>query len=61
MIRIAELISSASEYIPAIWTGLPTVQAGNVHRLPDGIWLFGGVDSVTAYLDALVAALSPTP
>ncbi|HET8868070.1 MAG TPA: ABC transporter substrate-binding protein, partial [Agrococcus sp.] len=45
----------------AIWTGLPTVQAGNVHRLPDGIWLFGGVDSVTAYLDALVAALSPTP
>jgi ABC-type Fe3+-hydroxamate transport system substrate-binding protein len=45
----------------AIWTGLPTVQAGNVHRLPDGIWLFGGVHSMTAYLDALVAALSPTP
>lgn len=45
----------------AIWTGLPTVQAGNVHRLPDGIWLFGGVRSVSAYLDALVAALSPTP
>lgn len=45
----------------AIWTGLPTVEAGNVHRLPDGIWLFGGVDSLTAYLDALVASLSPTP
>ncbi|MCH1883422.1 iron-siderophore ABC transporter substrate-binding protein [Agrococcus sp. ARC_14] len=45
----------------AIWTGLPTVQAGNVHRLPDGIWLFGGVDSLTAYLDSLVAALAPTP
>lgn len=45
----------------AIWNGLPSVQAGNVHRLPDGIWLFGGVDSVTAYLDALVASLSPTP
>lgn len=45
----------------AIWNGLPTVQAGNVHRLPDGIWLFGGVDSVTAYLDALIASLSPTP
>lgn len=44
-----------------IWTGLPTVQAGNVTRLPDGIWLFGGVDSVSAYLDALVAALAPTP
>lgn len=45
----------------AIWTGLPTVEAGNVHRLPDGIWLFGGVDSMSAYADALVAALSPTP
>lgn len=45
----------------AIWSGLPTVQAGRVHRLPDGIWLFGGIDSMTAYLDALVSALSPTP
>lgn len=45
----------------AIWNGLPSVQAGNVHRLPDGIWLFGGVDSVSAYLDALVASLAPTP
>ncbi|ROR66724.1 iron-siderophore ABC transporter substrate-binding protein [Agrococcus jenensis] len=45
----------------AIYTELPTVQAGNVHRLPDGIWLFGGVESMTAYLDALVAALSPAP
>ncbi len=44
-----------------IWTGLPTVQAGNVHRLPDGIWLFGGVDSMAAYLDAIVASLAPTP
>ncbi|WP_072313337.1 ABC transporter substrate-binding protein [Agrococcus sp. Marseille-P2731] len=45
----------------AIWNGLPTVQAGNVHRLPDGIWLFGGVDSLTAYLDAIVTTLAPTP
>ncbi|MCR8670750.1 iron-siderophore ABC transporter substrate-binding protein [Agrococcus sp. HG114] len=45
----------------AIWTGLPPVQAGRVHRLPDGIWLFGGTGSMTAYLDALVAALAPTP
>jgi iron complex transport system substrate-binding protein len=44
-----------------IWTGLPAVQAGSVHRLPDGIWLFGGVSSMTAYADAVVAALSPTP
>lgn len=45
----------------AIWTGLPAVQAGNVHRLPDGIWLFGGVHSVQAYLDALVGTFAPTP
>lgn len=44
-----------------IWNGLPTVEAGNVHRLPDGIWLFGGVGSMTAYADAVLAALSPTP
>lgn len=45
----------------AIWNGLPTVQEGNVHRLPDGIWLFGGVETLSAYLDALVASLAPTP
>ncbi|SDS55307.1 ABC transporter substrate-binding protein [Agrococcus carbonis] len=45
----------------AIWNELPSVQAGKVHRLPDGIWLFGGVHSLTAYLDALVEALAPTP
>ncbi len=44
-----------------IWNGLPTVQAGQVHRLPDGIWLFGGVGSMAAYADAVLAALSPTP
>lgn len=44
-----------------IWTGLPAVEAGSVHRLPDGIWLFGGVDSMAAYADAVLAALSPTP
>lgn len=44
-----------------IWNGLPTVQAGQVHRLPDGIWLFGGVSSMAAYADAVLAALSPTP
>lgn len=44
-----------------IWNGLPAVQAGNVHRLPDGIWLFGGVGSMSAYADAVLAALSPAP
>ena len=41
----------------AIYTGLPTVQAGDVARLPDGIWLFGGVASVSTYLDELVAVI----
>jgi len=41
----------------AIYTGLPAVQEGHVTRLSDGIWLFGGVDSVTAYLDELVEAV----
>lgn len=45
----------------AIWNELPSVRAGSVHRLPDGIWLFGGVETLTAYLDALVATLAPTP
>ncbi|WP_347753872.1 iron-siderophore ABC transporter substrate-binding protein [Agrococcus sp. ProA11] len=45
----------------AIWNDLPSVQAGNVVRLPDGIWLFGGVDSVTAYLDALLASVTTSP
>ncbi|WAC66110.1 iron-siderophore ABC transporter substrate-binding protein [Agrococcus sp. SL85] len=45
----------------AIWTGLPAVEAGRVHRLPDGIWLFGGVQSMAAYADAVVDALAPTP
>ena len=41
----------------AIYTGLAAVQEGHVHRLPDGIWLFGGVHSVSMYLDELVAAV----
>jgi len=41
----------------AVWTSLPFVQAGNVHRLPDGIWMFGGPTSMTRYVDAVVAAL----
>jgi ABC-type Fe3+-hydroxamate transport system substrate-binding protein len=42
----------------AVWKQLPFVQAQNVKRIPDGIWMFGGPPSATAYVDALVAALT---
>ncbi|GIG30156.1 iron-siderophore ABC transporter substrate-binding protein [Cellulomonas marina] len=42
----------------AVWEGLPFVAAGDVHRLPDGIWLFGGPASGTAYVEAVVDALA---
>jgi iron complex transport system substrate-binding protein len=42
----------------AIWKKLPFVAAGNVHRIPDGIWMFGGPLSAEAYVDAVVDALS---
>ncbi|MEU1328372.1 iron-siderophore ABC transporter substrate-binding protein [Streptomyces sp. NPDC005865] len=40
-----------------VWTSLPFVQQGNVHRLPDGIWMFGGTESMKQYVDSVVAAL----
>ncbi|MFC9508423.1 ABC transporter substrate-binding protein [Streptomyces sp. NPDC057002] len=42
----------------AVWTSLPFVKADKVHRLPDGIWMFGGPQSMEAYIDALVDALT---
>lgn len=42
----------------AVWKGLPFVKKGEVHRLPDGIWMFGGPTSMEAYVDAVVAALT---
>ena len=42
----------------AVWESLPFVQAGNVTRLPDGIWMFGGPASMQAYVDAVVAAVT---
>ncbi|MFC9561332.1 iron-siderophore ABC transporter substrate-binding protein [Agromyces sp. NPDC056965] len=42
----------------AIWTSLPFVQSGKVHRLPDGIWMFGGPSSMNDYVDAVVATLA---
>jgi ferric hydroxamate transport system substrate-binding protein len=42
----------------AVWQSLPFVQAGNVTRLPDGIWMFGGPASMRQYIDAITAALT---
>jgi len=42
----------------AVWKGLPFVKAGDVHRLPDGIWMFGGPASAEAWIDATVSALT---
>jgi len=42
----------------AVWQSLPFVQAGNVTRLPDGIWMFGGPASMRQYIDAVTAALA---
>ena len=41
----------------AVWKSLPFVKAGNVHRIPDGMWMFGGPTSMERYVDAVVAAL----
>ncbi|MEO3974891.1 iron-siderophore ABC transporter substrate-binding protein [Streptomyces sp. CAU 1734] len=42
----------------AVWKSLPFVKKGNVHRLADGIWMFGGPGSMEAYIDAVVGALT---
>ncbi|WP_318217078.1 iron-siderophore ABC transporter substrate-binding protein [Streptomyces sp. SCL15-6] len=42
----------------SVWKSLPFVKAGDVHRLDDGIWMFGGPASMSAYIDALVGALT---
>ncbi|WP_188037327.1 iron-siderophore ABC transporter substrate-binding protein [Actinotalea sp. JY-7885] len=41
-----------------IWEQLPFVTAGDVHRIPDGIWMFGGPASGEAFVDAVVDALT---
>lgn len=41
-----------------VWTSLPFVKKDNVHRLPDGIWMFGGPGSMESYVDAVVAELT---
>ncbi|MCU1528427.1 MAG: transporter substrate-binding protein [Frondihabitans sp.] len=42
----------------AIWKSLPFVKDDQVHRLADGIWMFGGPASMEAYIHAVVKALT---
>ncbi|WP_312872135.1 iron-siderophore ABC transporter substrate-binding protein [Amycolatopsis dendrobii] len=42
----------------AVWKQLPFVKAAKLHRIPDGIWMFGGPKSAIAYVDALTGALT---
>jgi iron complex transport system substrate-binding protein len=42
----------------SVWKALPFVKAGDVHRLDDGIWMFGGPGSMEAYIDSVVGALT---
>lgn len=41
-----------------VWTSLPFVKKGNIHRLPDGVWMFGGHGSMNKYIDSVVAELT---
>ncbi|GAA1935941.1 siderophore ABC transporter substrate-binding protein CdtB [Streptomyces durmitorensis] len=41
----------------SVWKSLPFVKDDEVHRLPDGIWMFGGPEAMEAYIDALVDSL----
>ena len=41
----------------AIWQSLPFVKSGRVHRLPDGMWMFGGPKSMMQYVDAAIDVL----
>jgi iron complex transport system substrate-binding protein len=42
----------------SVWKSLPFVKAGDVHRLDDGIWMFGGPKSMESYIDSVVGALT---
>lgn len=37
----------------AIWRSMPFVEKGNVHKLEDGTWTFGGPASIAFFLDQL--------
>ena len=38
----------------AIWDALPFVKSKQLHKMPDGIWTFGGPLSCRQYIDALL-------
>jgi iron complex transport system substrate-binding protein len=38
----------------AIWRSLPFVQQNKLHKMPNGIWTFGGTLSAKQYIDELV-------
>lgn len=42
----------------AIWKSLPFVEAGNVERFPDSIWMFGGPTSMEQIIDSAVSAVA---
>jgi iron complex transport system substrate-binding protein len=42
----------------AVWKSLPFVKNDEVHRLPDGVWMFGSTASMREYIDAIVGALT---
>ncbi len=42
----------------AVWESFPFVRAGDVTRLPDGLWMFGGPTSMSGFIDAVVAELT---
>ncbi|CAL9660819.1 Petrobactin-binding protein FpuA [Streptomyces sp. enrichment culture] len=42
----------------SVWKSLPFVKSGDVHRLPDGVWMFGGTGSMEAYAGSVVEALT---
>jgi iron complex transport system substrate-binding protein len=37
----------------AIWTSMPFVEKGEVHKLEEGTWTFGGPASIESFLDQL--------
>lgn len=42
----------------SVWKSLPFVKKDAVHRLPDGVWMFGGPESMESYVDGIVGALT---
>lgn len=41
-----------------IWTSLPFVKAGNVAKLPDAVWAYGGPASAEQFVDVLVGEVT---